>query len=131
MAYYQFILRTTFLLYWYDIHLSHGSSCQKYQNHTQVLFGHLYFRGRKFRDFRVFWPFSRKFLPSHILNSKLAKVCARKITEILDSRKFFPSSFFRFFNFLRCCSLITPIFSLLGRKTKNVVFRHVSSTKNE
>ena len=75
------------------------------------------FADRKFRDFRVFWHFSRKFLPRHNLNSNSRKFLLANLQKILDSRKFFLSNFFRFFKFLRCCSLITPIFSLLGNKT--------------
>ena len=74
------------------------------------------FAGRKFRDFRVFWHFSRKFLPRHNLKSKFAKVCAREITENSRLAKVFSFQFFRFFNILRCCSLINPIFGLLSYK---------------
>ena len=52
------------------------------------------FARRKFGDFRVFWHFLRKFLPRHNLNSKFAKVSAREIIEILDSRNFFYPIFF-------------------------------------
>ena len=74
------------------------------------------FAGRKFRDFRVFWHFSRKFLPRHNLKSKFAKVCAREITENSRLAKVFSFQFFRFFNILRWCSLINPIFGLLSYK---------------
>ena len=52
------------------------------------------FAGRKFRDFRVFWHFSRKFLPRHNLKSKFAKVCAREIAENSRLAKVFLSNFF-------------------------------------
>ena len=52
------------------------------------------FAGRKFRDFRVFWHFSRKFLPRHDLKSKFAKVCAREITENSRLAKVFSFQFF-------------------------------------
>ena len=36
------------------------------------------FAGRNFRDFRDFWPFSRKFLPGKKLSEKFAKVIFAK-----------------------------------------------------
>ena len=47
------------------------------------------FAGRDFLDFRVFWHFSRKFLPKHNLNSKFAKVFTRDITENSKHAKVF------------------------------------------
>ena len=58
------------------------------------------FAGRKFRDFRVFWHFSRKFRPRHNLKSKFAKVCAHEITENSRLAKVFSFQFFRFFKIL-------------------------------
>ena len=54
------------------------------------------FAGRKFRDFRVFWHFSRKFLPRHNLNSKFAKVFAREITGNSRLAKIFTIHFLSF-----------------------------------
>ena len=59
------------------------------------------FAGRKFRDFRVFWHFSRKFLPRHNLNSKFAKVFAREITGNSRLAKIFTIPFFVFSS--SCC----------------------------
>ena len=50
---------------------------------------HLYFTGRNFRDFRDFFPFSRKFLPSKIVKRKIAKVFPPKIKIFHKMRKFF------------------------------------------
>ena len=95
---------------------SHGSLLMM-SSAEQYTLGAETFAARKFRDFRVFWPFSQKFLPRHNLKSKFAtKVFAREITENSRIAKVFSIQFFRFFKFLRCCSLITPIFSLLGYK---------------
>ena len=47
------------------------------------------FAGIKFRVFRVFWSFSRKFLPLEIINHQNAKVFSREITNIFQTRKFF------------------------------------------
>ena len=55
------------------------------------------FADRNFRDFRVFWPFSRNFLPRNILNSKLAKVFACEITENSRLAKVFSIQFFQEF----------------------------------
>ena len=81
----------------------------------------IYFRGINFRGLKVsrfsrFRHFSQKFLLRHNLNSKF-KVFAREITENSRFAKVFLSNFFRFLKFLLCCSLISPIFSLLGYKT--------------
>ena len=54
------------------------------------------FAGRKFRDFRVFWHFSRKFLPRHNLNSKFAKVFAREIAGNSRLAKVFAIHFLSF-----------------------------------
>ena len=45
------------------------------------------FAGIKFRVFRVFWSFSRKFLPSEIINHQNAKIFSREITNIFQTRK--------------------------------------------
>ena len=47
------------------------------------------FAGIKFRVFRVFWSFSRKFLPLKNINHQNAKVFSREITNIFQTRKFF------------------------------------------
>ena len=47
------------------------------------------FAGIKFRVFRVFWSFSRKFLPMEIINHQNAKVFSHEITNIFQRRKFF------------------------------------------
>ena len=39
--------------------------------------------------FRVFWSFSRKFLPLKIINHQNAKVFSREITNIFQTRQFF------------------------------------------
>ena len=57
------------------------------------------FTGRNFRDFRVFWNFSRKFLPRHNQNSKFVKVFAREVTENSRLAKVFPSNVFSFLQF--------------------------------
>ena len=59
------------------------------------------FAGRNFRDFRVFWHFSRKFLPRHNLNSKFAKVFACEITGNSRLVKIFTIPFFVFSS--SCC----------------------------
>ena len=59
------------------------------------------FTGRKFRDFRVFWHFSRKFLPRHNPNSKFAKVFAREITGNSRLAKVFTIHYCHFFKSLR------------------------------
>ena len=75
-------------------------------------------RGRNFRRLKVlrfsrFLHFSQKFFVRHNLKSKFAKVFAREITENSRLAKVFSIQFFRFVKFLRCCSLITPIGSLV------------------
>ena len=47
------------------------------------------FAGVEFRVFRVFWSFSRKFLPLEIINHQNAKVFSCEITNIFQTRKFF------------------------------------------
>ena len=64
----------------------------KIEEHALTL-GAETFAGRKFRDFRVFWYFSRKFLPRHNLKSNFAKVCAREITEKSRLAKVFSFQF--------------------------------------
>ena len=62
----------------------------------------------------AFLAFSRKFLPWHNLNSKFAKVFARKIIENSRHAKIFCVQFFLLLQVFTLLSLITPIFSLLG-----------------
>ena len=50
------------------------------------------FAGRNFRDFRDFWPFSRKFLPGKKLSEKFAKVIFAKkrlFRKIAKKKSFF------------------------------------------
>ena len=47
------------------------------------------FAGINFRVFRVFWSFSRKFLPLEILNRQNAKVFSREIMDIFQNAKVF------------------------------------------
>ena len=66
-------------------------------------------KGQKLSRFSRFWPFSRKFVPRHILNSKLAKVFAREIIENSRLAKvFFPSNFFSYFHFFALLFLNHP-----------------------
>ena len=59
-----------------------------------VTLGAKTFAGRNFHDFRVFWNFSRKFMPRHNVNSIFAKVFAREITENSRLVKIFSIQFF-------------------------------------
>ena len=81
-----------------------------------------YFRGRNFRGHKVSW-FSRffgifrdSFCKGIIYIQNSRKCLLAKLQKILDKWKFFHPIFFRLFNLLGCCSLITPIFSLLDHK---------------